>query len=63
MKLLKTDQKDFYKPSGSIGVINTNVKAFKQYKQMRDGNNRVSVLEDEIKDLKEMVKQLLDSKK
>lgn len=69
MDLIKTQNPDFGRDDRNNALINTNVAAFKLYKQQR--NNRRSLdtsqkeineLKDEIADLKNLVKKLLEDK-
>lgn len=58
MKLLKTEYPDFYKDEVNGGVINTNVNAYKLYKQQRDNERKNRDLNKEVADLKNELQQL-----
>jgi len=66
MKLIKTNDPDFCKDRVNGGVINTNVNAYKLYKQKRDSersvsnlNRQVSSLQNEVQDLKNLIQEFL----
>ena len=47
----------------SNALINTNINAFKLYKQQRESRLTVEELKNEVEELKEMVRQLLKNQK
>lgn len=55
-----TNKKDFKRQVGSKALINTNVSAFKQYKQIQAKERKLQKLEEEVQQLKVMVTKLLD---
>lgn len=66
-ELVKTNLVDFQRDKESNALINTNVHAYKLYKQQRKDrlsvlkkDKRIEKLEDELKDLKQLVKGLLE---
>lgn len=66
-ELVKTNLVDFQRDKESNALINTNVHAYKLYKQQRKDrlsvlkkDERIEKLEDELKDLKQLVKGLLE---
>lgn len=66
-ELVKTNLVDFHRDKESNALINTNVHAYKLYKQQRKDrlsvlkkDKRIEKLEDELKDLKQLVKGLLE---
>lgn len=66
MKLVKTNDPDYCKDEANGGVINTNVNAFKMYKQRRESeknvsilNNQINNLQNEVQDLKNLIKEFL----
>lgn len=65
MRLIKTNNPDFWRDESSNSLINTNVNAYKLYKQQRQSNNReaeVTKLKEEVSELKMLVKKLLEEK-
>lgn len=69
MDLIKTQNSDFGRDDRNNALINTNVAAFKLYKQQRSNrlviNNsqkEINDLKSEIADLKELVKKLIEEK-
>ena len=66
-ELLKTPLTDFKRDKESNALINTNVHAYKLYKQQRKDrlsvkmkDERIGKLENELRDLKILVKGLLE---
>lgn len=66
MKLVKTNDPDFCKDEVNGGVINTNVNAYRLYKQRRESeknigklNHQVTSLQTEVQDLKNLIKEFL----
>jgi len=53
------EQKDFARDKGSRALINTNEKAFLQYKKVKERNARLEKLEDDVSEIKSLLKQLL----
>lgn len=69
MKLVKTQLPDFCRDTSSFALINTNVEAYKQYKLQRKNidliakqDQTINKLSEEVKELKEIVKQLVKDK-
>ena len=65
MTLVKTDNPNFLRDESSNALINTNVNAFKLYKQQRQYSKKESEIEslkDEVAELKMLVKKLLEEK-
>lgn len=69
MGTIKTELGDFSRDTSNHALINTNVNAFKLYKQQRENRNAVieqdatvKALTKEIEDLRNMVKKLLEEK-
>ncbi len=62
MRLVKTQNSDFYRDEDTNALINTNASAFKLYKQQRADRSRVSEMQQEIDELKSLVKQLIEEK-
>ena len=50
--MIRTDDPNFARDEGTNALINTNVNAFKLYKQQRDNMAAQSQSEQEISDLK-----------
>ena len=48
MRLVKTQNSDFYRDEDTNALINTNASAFKPYKQQRTDRRRVSDMQQEI---------------
>lgn len=59
MTLLKTQNPDLYRDEQTNAVINTNVAAFKLYKQQRESRNTIDDLRNEVDELKALVKELI----
>ena len=65
MSLIKTNNPDFWRDESSNALINTNVNAYKLYKQQRQNaskNVELDRLKDEVAELKLLVKKLLEEK-
>lgn len=62
MRLVKTQNSDFYRDEDTNALINTNASAFKLYKQQRADRNKVANMQQEIDELKMLVKKLLEEK-
>jgi len=69
MKLIKTNNSDFYRDQSNYALINTNANAYKQYKLQRNNKSKlleqeavISNLSSEIEELKKLVKQLVEKK-
>lgn len=69
MNLIKTQSSDFSRDEHNNALINTNVTAFKLYKQQRasrmniDNSQReINELKDEIAELKSLIKKLVEDK-
>ena len=67
--LVKTEDSDYYRDTGTNALINTNVNAFRLYKQARESarkstktESQINELQKEIDDLKNLVKKLLEDK-
>lgn len=63
MKLVQTNNPDFSRDADSNAVINTNVTAFKLYKQQRNSRNTIESLRSEVDELKALVHELIKNKK
>lgn len=63
MKLVKTNTSDFSRDLDSNAVINTNVTAYKLYKQQRNSRDTIEGLRDEVDQLKALVQELIKNKK
>ena len=63
MKLVKTNTSDFSRYLDSNAVINTNVTAYKLYKQQRNSRDTIEGLRDEVDQLKALVQELIKNKK
>ena len=59
MTLLKTQNPDLYRDEQTNAVINTNVAAYKLYKQQRESRNTIDDLRNEVDELKALVKELI----
>lgn len=53
MILVKTEETDFERDSGSRALINTNVDAYTLYKQRRQQQNDTNNLQNQIDNIKE----------
>lgn len=69
MNLIKTQSPDFSRDEQNNTLINTNVAAFKLYKQQRDSrmsidnsNKEIAELKNEIADLKSLITKILEEK-
>jgi peptidoglycan hydrolase CwlO-like protein len=69
MAIIKTNDPDFYKDDSSGAVINTNVNAYRLYKQQRNNqgdvsslNRKINDLESEIRELKAFLKDIVRDK-
>lgn len=69
MALVKTTDPDFFRDESSGAVINTNVTAFRSYKQQRNNqgtieslNGKINNLENEISELKTLLKEIVRDK-
>lgn len=67
--LQKTNNPDFYRDESSHALINTNVTAYRLYKEKRDSDKNVSELSQkvnqltsELGDIKALLKELLEKK-
>lgn len=58
MKYLKTNDPDFVRDANSTALINTNVRAYIQYKEARANKKQVHSNEEELKNLKNEVDEL-----
>lgn len=58
MNLIKTEYPDFFKDKDNGGVINTNINAYKLYKQQRENDKRNKDLNNEVSSLKQEIEQL-----
>lgn len=63
MKLVKTKTADFSRDVDTNAVINTNVTAYKLYKQQRNNRDTIEGLRDEINQLKSLVQELIKNQK
>lgn len=68
MKLIPTEDLNFARDPGSNAVINTNINAYKMYKQQREGMKNtdrltqdVEVLKSELGEIKNLLKQVLQN--
>ena len=62
MRLVKTQNADFYRDEDTNALINTNASAYKLYKQQRADRNKVNTMQQEIDELKALVAKLLEDK-
>lgn len=69
MNLVKTQLPDFCRDTNNFALINTNVEAYRQYKLQRKNTDliakqelTINKLSEEIKELKDIVKQLVKEK-
>jgi hypothetical protein len=62
MRLVKTQNPEFYRDEDTNALINTNASAYKLYKQQRADRNKVSTMQQEIDELKALVAKLLEDK-
>ena len=62
MRLVKTQNPDFFRDQDTNALINTNASAYKLYKQQRADRGRVENMQQEIDELKMLVKKLLEEK-
>ena len=62
MRLVKTQNSDFYRDEDTNALINTNASAYKLYKQQRADRNKVNTMQQEIDELKALVNKLLEDK-
>jgi|LakMenEpi03Aug12_release.lakeMendotaPanAssembly.Ray.scaffolds.fasta_scaffold985448_2 hypothetical protein len=56
--MIKTDDPNFVRDEGTNALINTNVKAFKLYKQQRESMTAQAQNEQEINDLKQKLLEM-----
>ncbi len=63
MKLVQTNNPDFSRDTDSNAVINTNVTAYKLYKQQRNSRNTIEGLRNEVDELKALVHELIKNRK
>jgi len=56
--MIKTDDPNFVRDEGTNALINTNVNAFKLYKQQRESMQAQSQNEQEINDLKQKLLEM-----
>jgi len=56
--MIRTDDPNFARDEGTNALINTNVNAFKLYKQQRDNMAAQSQSEQEISDLKQRLLEM-----
>ena len=56
--MIKTDDPNFVRDEGTNALINTNVNAFKLYKQQRESMTAQSQNEQEINDLKQKLLEM-----
>lgn len=59
----KLKNTEYVRDKESNALINTNINAFKLYKQQRESRLTVEELKNEVEELKEMVRQLLKNQK
>lgn len=69
MGIIKTNDPDFCRDNGSGAVINTNITAYRLYKQQRSNqgsvqslNKKIDCLENELKELKTLLKEIVRDK-
>jgi hypothetical protein len=62
MRLVKTQNADFYRDEDTNALINTNASAYKLYKQQRADRIKVNTMQQEIDELKALVAKLLEDK-
>lgn len=62
MRLVKTQTPDFYRDEDTNALINTNASAFKLYKQQRADRHKVVSMQQEIDELKNLVRTLIEDK-
>lgn len=69
MIMVKTNDPDFIKDEVSGAVLNTNISAYKAYKQQRNNisevtslNSKINKLEDELRELKTLLKDIVRDK-
>jgi len=62
MRLVRTQNPNFHRDEDTNALINTNVTAFKSYKQQRQDRQKVDSMQKEIDDLKNLVQLLLKDK-
>jgi len=63
MKLVKTKTADFSRDVDTNAVINTNVTAYKLYKQQRNSRDTIEELKEEVNQLKALVHELIKNQK
>ena len=56
--MIKTDDPNFVRDEGTNALINTNVNAFKLYKQQRESMTAQAQNEQEINDLKQKLLEM-----
>jgi hypothetical protein len=59
MRLVKTNNKEFFRDEHNNALINTNASAYKQYKIYRENRNTINDLKSEIKELKEIIRGMV----
>lgn len=69
MAIIKTNDPDFCKDDSSGAIINTNINAYRLYKQQRNNqgevsslNTKIEVLENELRELKTLLKDIVREK-
>lgn len=63
MKLVKTKTADFSRDIDTNAVINTNITAYKLYKQQRNNRDTIEGLREEVNQLKSLVQELIKNQK
>jgi hypothetical protein len=65
--LTRTSDPNFFRDESNSALINTNVSAYRLYKQRRDGDKTIASLNDdvnhlksEVTELKKLIKELLE---
>lgn len=58
--MIQTKEKDFSRDTNSRALINTNIKAREEHLAKRKALKEVAELKQDVAELKELVKQLID---
>lgn len=58
--MIKTERNEFERDAYSMALINTDKKSFQSYKEQKARNERINSLEKEVKEMKSLLKKVLD---
>lgn len=57
------DNPDYIKDQGTGAILNTNIAKLKEYKLRKKQNIKIEQLQDEVEQLKDLVRALLEGQK